>query len=151
MDNKELNKARAVYYGVFSRFFVYSKDTTEYFQLRDTLKTLSKNPLDKTSKEALDSILEKLDSTSNVTLLSEFDDIFYNPTSSTIRTSASFYDEGVESGKKRVEMQQFLGKTKIRRNEEKFTEYEDHFGFVFTVMSELSTLISNGEENYQTL
>lgn len=150
-NNQELNRARAVYYGVFSRFFIYGTDVNEYFFLRDTLKTLSDNPIDATSKKALDEILNSLDSTSNVALLAEFDDIFHNPTTSTIRTSASFYDEGVESGKKRVEMQQFLGKTKIRRNEESFSEYEDHFGFVFTVMSELSNLIADKEESYTTL
>ena len=85
---------------------------------------------------------------SNVELMLEFDDIFHSPETTTVRTTASYFDEDIESGKKRVEMQNFLAKTKIRRDEKKYSDYEDHIGFIFTVLAELCTLISEGEENY---
>ncbi len=149
MQDQSLMKARSIYYNLFSKFFVYSKDVTVYLELINTLKLLEKNPLDNTTKEAITRILSKLDSTSNVVLVQEYDDIFHNPETKNIRTTASYYDEGVESGKKRVEMLQFLAKTKIRRNESEFAEYEDTVGFILTLMAELNELIVNGEEQYK--
>ncbi len=149
MQEQSLMKARSIYYNLFSKFFVYSKDITPYLELINTLKLLEENPLDNTTKEAISRILSKLDSSSNITLVQEYDDIFHNPQTKNIRTTASFYDEGVESGKKRVEMLQFLAKTKIRRNESEYMEYEDSIGFILTLMAELNELIVNGEEQYK--
>ena len=149
MQQEALMKARSIYYNMFSRFFVYSKDVTAYFDLIKILRVLSENPLDPTTKEAIDNILSKLDSSSNVALVQEYDDIFHNPETQNIRVTASFYDEGVESGKKRVEMLQFLAKTKIRRNEKEYVEYEDSIGFIFTLMSELIELVLSGEKAYE--
>lgn len=149
MQDQTLMKARSIYYNLFSNFFVYTKDITVYFELIKTLKLLESNPLDTTTKEAISRILSKLDPTSNVLLIQEYDDIFHNPETKNIRTTASYYDEGVESGKKRVEMLQFLAKTKIRRNETEFSEYEDTVGFILTLMAELNELIVNGEEQYK--
>ena len=149
MQDQSLMKARSIYYNLFSKLFVYSKDVTVYLELINILKLLEKNPLDGTTKEAITRILSKLDPTSNVLLVQEYDDIFHNPETKNIRTTASYYDEGVESGKKRVEMLQFLAKTKIRRNESEFAEYEDTIGFILTLMAELNELIVNGEEQYK--
>ena len=78
--------------------------------------------------------------------IKEFDDLFHNPTTKKIRQTASFYDEGVESGKKRVEMIQFVAKTKIRRDEKAYFEYEDSIGFIFSLMAQLTDEISQGEK-----
>lgn len=149
MQDQSLMKARSIYYNLFSKLFVYSKDVTVYLELINILKLLEKNPLDATTKEAISRILSKLDPISNVVLVQEYDDIFHNPETKNIRTTASYYDEGVESGKKRVEMLQFLAKTKIRRNESEFAEYEDTIGFILTLMAELNELLVNGEEQYK--
>lgn len=149
MQDQSLMKARSIYYNLFSKLFVYSKDVTVYLELINILKLLEKNPLDATTKEAISRILLKLDPISNVVLVQEYDDIFHNPETKNIRTTASYYDEGVESGKKRVEMLQFLAKTKIRRNESEFAEYEDTIGFILTLMGELNELLVNGEEQYK--
>jgi TorA maturation chaperone TorD len=151
MKDQAINQARAVYYGMFSRFFVYSQNTSRYFELLNMIKILKDNPLDASTSEALASIESKLGSDSNVALIQEHDDIFYNPSSTTIRITASFYDEQIESGKKRLEMLDFMAKTKIRRDEKVFTENEDSLGFIFTMMSELITLVTEGEEQYNTL
>ena len=149
MQDQSLMKARSIYYNLFSKFFVYSKDVSVYLELISILKLLEQNPLDNTTKEAITRLLSKLDSSSNIALVQEYDDIFHNPETKNIRTTASYYDEGVESGKKRVEMLQFLGKTEIRRNESEFAEYEDTIGFILTLMAELNELIVNGEEQYK--
>ena len=149
MKDESLMKARSVYYNLFSKLFVYQENIEIYLELIKIIKILEENPLDNPSKDALGRILNDLDPSSNVKLTEEFNDIFYSPDSKTIRTTASFYDEGMESGKKRVEMQQFLAKTKIRRNEESFTEYEDSFPFIVTILGELNEQIINGEEQYK--
>ncbi|MFK2823935.1 TorD/DmsD family molecular chaperone [Arcobacter sp. YIC-80] len=148
-DNQAVNKARALYYNLFANFFVPPESIENYLELTSLIYILRQNPLDKTSGDALAKIEDLLDRSSNIPLLQEFDDIFHNPTSKKIRTTASFYDEGVESGKKRVEMINFVAKTKLRRDEKKFHEYEDSVGFIFTLMSELTDLISQGEKEYE--
>lgn len=148
MNDVKVNKARALYYGLFSRFFVFTTDNRRYLELISLLDTLKENPLDATTAEAFGNIREVLKSDSNITFMNEFDDIFHSPETMTVRTTASYYDENIESGKKRIEMQNFLAKTKIRRDEKKYSDYEDHIGFIFTVMSELCELAAQGEEQY---
>ncbi|MBU0923320.1 molecular chaperone TorD family protein [bacterium] len=148
-DNQAINKARALYYNLFANFFVESSKSENYFELLRLIKILKENPLDETSGEALENILALLDPTSNVALIKEFDDLFHNPTSKKIRQTASFYDEGVESGKKRVEMINFVAKTKLRRDEKNYFEYEDSVGFLFSFMSQLCNNIANGEKEYE--
>lgn len=148
-DNQAINKARALYYNLFANFFVESSKSENYFELLRLIKILKENPLDETSGEALENILALLDPTSNVALIKEFDDLFHNPTTKKIRQTASFYDEGVESGRKRVEMINFVAKTKLRRDEKNYFEYEDSVGFLFSFMSQLCNNISNGEKEYE--
>lgn len=149
MNEKNINKARALYYGMFSRCFVFTADNSRYFELVNFLDILKENPLDKSSEKALLEIKEIVKSDSNITFMREFDAIFHSPETHTVRTTASYYDENIESGKKRLEMQNFLAKTKIRRDEKAYSDYEDHIGFIFAVMSELCELIANGEEQYK--
>ena len=149
MNEEKMNKARALYYAMFSRCFVFTTDTKRYFELISFIDILKENPLDKASAEAFENIRKIVKSDSNITFMKEFDAIFHSPETHTLRTTASYYDEDVESGKKRVEMQNFLAKTKIRRDEKSYTDYEDHIGFIFSVMSELCELIANGEDQYK--
>ncbi|WP_321778568.1 molecular chaperone TorD family protein [Sulfurimonas sp.] len=149
MNEENLNKARALYYGMFSRCFVFTTDNSRYFELTGYLDTLSQNPLDKPSAEAFATLKELVKSDSNVDFMLEFDEIFHSPETQTVRVTASYYDENIESGKKRIEMQNFLAKTKIRRDEKTYSDYEDHIGFIFAVMSELSNLIADGQTEYK--
>uniref|UniRef100_UPI004047C7EA TorD/DmsD family molecular chaperone n=1 Tax=Aliarcobacter sp. TaxID=2321116 RepID=UPI004047C7EA len=148
-DNQAINKARALYYNLFANFFVESSKSENYFELIRLIKILKENSLDETSSEALENIFKLLDPSSNIELIKEFDNLFHNPKTKKIRQTASFYDEGVESGKKRVEMINFVAKTKLRRDENAYFEYEDSVGFIFSLMAELSDLIANGEKEYE--
>ena len=148
-DNQTINKARALYYNFFANFFVVSQKSENYFELIRLLNILKQNPLDESSSEALNNISNLLDSSSNIVLLTEFDNLFHNPLNKKIRQTASFYDEGVESGKKRVEMINFVAKTKLRRDENSYFEYEDSIGFIFSLMAELSDLLANEQKEYE--
>ena len=148
MTDTKINKARALYYALFSRFFVFSSNNERYLELVSLIETLKQSPLDNTTADAFEELSKIIKSDTNVPFMLEFDSLFHSPETSPVRTTASYYDENIESGKKRLEMQNFLGKTKIRRDEKKYSDYEDHIGFIFSVMSELCTLISEGEEEY---
>ena len=148
-DNQTINKARAIYYNFFANFFVLSSKSENYFELIRLLNILKENPLDESSADALNNISNLLDSSSNVALIKEFDDLFHNPLNKKIRQTASFYDEGVESGKKRVEMIDFVAKTKLRRDENSYFEYEDSVGFIFSLMAELSNFLANDQKEYE--
>jgi len=148
-DKNSINKARALYYNLFENFFVVSSKSENYFELIRLINVLKENPLDQLSGASLNKISEMLDPTSNVKLVQEYDDLFHNPLTKKIRTTASFYDEGVESGKKRVEMIQFVAKTKLRRDEKNFFEYEDSVGFIFALMASLCDAVANGNKEYE--
>lgn len=149
MKNNNINKARSLYYSMFSRFFVFSSDNKRYIELVNLVNTLKENPLDSTTQKAFENLSNNLKYDSNVPFMLEFDEMFHSPQSATVRVTASYYDEDIESGKKRVEMQNFLAKTKIRRDEKACSDYEDHIGFIFAVLSELCSLIAEGEETYE--
>lgn len=148
MKDNKIHKARALYYGMFSRFFVFTTDNTRYLELINIIDTLKENPLDASTSSAFEEIRKEIKSDSNVSFMKEFDSIFHSPETSTVRTTASYFDENIESGKKRSEMQNFLAKTKIRRDETQYSDYEDHIGFIFAVMSELCELISEDKTEY---
>ena len=147
--NQVITKARGLYYNLFANFFIVSSDTKNYLGIISLINILKEKSLDTISQDALENLSKLLDPVSNVELMQEFDDLFYSPMSKNIRLTASFYDEGVESGKKRLEMLQFIGKTKLRRDENNFYEYEDSIGFIFSFLAELCDLVAKGEKVYE--
>lgn len=152
MMNKEaVNPARSLYYGLFSKMLVFTSDENRYEGVEKALDVLIKNPMDENSKEALKEIKEYINAGGYEALVREYDEIFHNPETPIVRATASYYDEGYESGKKRLEVKNFLGKTKIRRNESKFKEPEDSVAFLMTFMHELVELIMQGETSYDTV
>ena len=46
-------------------------------------------------------------------------------------------------------MIEFIAKTKLRRDENSYFEYEDSIGFIFSLMAELSDLLANGQIEYE--
>ncbi len=89
-DNQTINKARALYYNFFANFFVLSSKNENYFELIRLLNILKENPLDESSSEALNNISNLLDSSSNVALIKEFDDLFHNPLNKKNKTNSLF-------------------------------------------------------------
>lgn len=151
MNKEAVNKARSLYYGFFSKMLVFTENKNRFDGLKEALDIMIANPMDENSAEALKEINEFVNFDNYEVLVSEYDDIFHNPESAVVRNTASFYDEGVESGKKRVVVKDFLAKTKIRRDEKHFKEPEDSVGFLVTFMHELIELIVSGEKSYDTL
>ncbi len=151
MNKKAVDSARSLYYGLFSKMLVFREDDSRYDGIKEVLEVLAANPMEPNSAEALKELLQYMTSEGYRMLSDEYDDIFHNPENAVVRTTASFYDEGVESGKKRVEVKNFLGKTKIRRDEQNFREPEDSIAFLMTLMHELVELVMSGESSYLTV
>jgi len=152
MLNKEsVNKARSLYYGFLSKLFVFTTSPSRYEGLAEALEVMAQNPLDENSGEALREIQLFLAHNGESAFIQEYDDVFHNPSYKVVRNTASYYAEGVESGKKQLEVKNFLAKTKIRRNEQYFKENEDSVGFIFTFMHELIELIMNEQKEYDSL
>lgn len=151
MNKKAVDEARSLYYGLFSKMLVYGENENRYEGVKEALEIMISSPMDQNSAEALKELLVYMTEEGYEILSEEFDDIFHNPESAIVRTTASFYDEGVESGKKRVEVKNFLGKTKIRRDESHYKEPEDSAGFLMTFMHELVELVMSGESGYVTV
>ena len=126
MLNKEsVNKARSLYYGFLSKLFVFTTSNDRYQGVLQALDVMIENPIDENSHEALKEIKLFITEMGENALVQEYDDIFHNPSYKVVRNTASYYDEGVESGKKRVEVINFLAKTRIRKNEASFKENEE--------------------------
>ena len=151
MNKEAVNKARSLYYGFFSKMLVFSTNDDRFSGVKEALDVMIANPMDDNSCEALKEIKEFFETSGEQSLSDEYDDIFHNPSTSLVRNTASYYDEGVESGKKRLEVKNFLAKTKIRRDEKTFKEHEDSVGFLVTFMHDLIELILKGEKSYETL
>ncbi len=152
MINKEsVNQARSLYYGLLSKLFVFIADESRYHGVSEVLDVLIENPMDENSHEALKEIKLFMDTLGEDALIQEYDDIFHNPTYKVVRNTASYYDQGVESGNMRVAVINFLAKTRIRKNELYFKENEDSVGFIFTFMHEIVELIIAGNKEYETL
>ncbi len=152
MTQKEsLYKARSLYYGFFSKMLVFTALPSRYDGVLEALDVMILNPIDENSGEALKEIKDFIEAYGYEGLSDEYDYIYNNPNTKALRDTASYYDEGIESGRKRLVVKNFLGKTKIRRNETIYYDNEDSVGFLVTFMHELCELIIAGEKQYETV
>lgn len=151
MNKEAVNPARSIYYGFFSKMLVFNEREDRFDGLKEALDIMIQSPMDENSAEALKEIREFLELGGEKSLVDEYDEIFHNPDTKVVRNTASFYNEGVESGKKRLEVKNFLAKTKIRRDEKTFKGTEDSVEFLVTFMHELIELIIGGQKSYDTV
>ncbi len=146
MDKKAINQARVVYYGLFSALFAFVLEGERYKGVKETLEFLSKNPLDENSKKAIDNMLSIINAIGLKQLEREFDAIFYDLSSDPVPTTASFYEEERDDGKKRAIMVDYVLQSNFRRDTKKFTDLEDDIGFVLSFMQKLIEDELNGND-----
>ena len=131
----EFAAGRGLYYSLFSRFFVFSKEADRFSGVNAMLGLASVHALNEESAAAIMRIQAKFDEKNSQNLADEFDEIFH-ALPSPLRNSLSYYDEGYEVGHACAKVRKILARTDIRRDEAKFKENEDNVGFVFALMSE---------------
>ncbi len=136
-EKKEINRARALYYGLFSELFAFVLKDERYIKTLDLIELLSKNPLDENSKTAFKNMKNIIDSKGFKFLEDEYDALFYDLSSDPVPTTASFYNEDRDDGKKRLLMVNYLLQSKYRKDDKKFTDLEDDIGFIFSLMQKL--------------
>lgn len=137
MDTVSINKARALYYGLFSTFFSFLDDEKKIEELQKNLKLLKENALNEYAADAMENIFVILEQKGKDALKKESDEIFFNPYSAFIAMTASYYDEQRDDGKMRMKMLEYVLHSKFRRDENNFKENEDHISFILEFIEKL--------------
>lgn len=142
---KDVLKARLYYYEFASSALTFYEDENKFTNMHEQIKELEKFPIADENKADFET-MKKFD-------FKQFKDeqnaLFFNLSYSNIPTTASFYDEGRDNGKARLDVINIIKKSKYRRNEKTCKEGEDFIGFIFALMStflqdESNTGIQNG-------
>jgi len=131
-----VDSARAYLYGLFSLFFTFTYDRGVVDEIIESLDTVIKNPINVQMQRAAKRLKEKLEANRDA-FFDEYDALFLAPDGDMLRTSASYFTEGVESGKKRLEMIDFVVQTPYRKSKD-YTDNEDDLGFVLSFMSRIA-------------
>ncbi len=147
MQNKQINEARAFYYGFFSKLFTFTYDKDRFSGVKEAAKILKEYALEENSKRALEHFLQNYDEKK---LADEFDEIFYDLSQDPVPTTASFYDEEIENGRMRIKMVDIVLSSKFRKNEE-YKDNEDDVGFIFPFMQHLILEKLKGDEKSEWL
>ena len=151
IDKKTTDKARALYYGLLSKMFVYSTKEDRFEGIDDALAIITTNPLDEHSANAAKRLLEIIDTKGIDYLKEEFEVLFHLFYGKEVKTSASYYLEGIEAGEKLVEVRSFLARTNIRRDESFYKDNEDTIPFLLSFMKELIEEEMSGEKSYANI
>lgn len=149
LNKPSMNKARLIYYGLLSKLFVFKEDSSRFEGVDDMLAIIETNPLNTDVQGAVKRLLEAIDAKGYEVLSSEYDAIFHSLKYKALARSASFYEEGIEFGKKCIQTRNFLGKTTIRRDEKAYKDPEDSVGFLLVFMHEMVKSATEGNMSYE--
>ena len=137
MNKEAINKARAVYYGLFASLLTFFDNPNDIKMIQKTIDVLAQNPLDEQSKLAFSNMQNMLIKEGYTFLKEESDTVFFSPYAAYIPVTASFYAENRDDGKMRLDMVKYVLSSNFRRDSEKFKELEDHIGFIVLFMQKL--------------
>lgn len=137
MHSVEINKARAFIYNLLSLLFIEEYVKNNILQIKNSLQTLANNSFDESVSFACSEILDYLEKNGDDNLYLDYQNLFLIPFEDLIHLNCSWYHEQREGGFMQLKVKDILAKTKIRRDENSFKAYEDHFGFIFTLSSYL--------------
>lgn len=139
MFDTDVLRARARFYEFFSYAFFYDEKGVGFERWQEQAKFFSQHELGGDFSPILKADFASFKAEQNVVL---FDLSYAN-----VPLNASFYDEGRDNGKKRVEAIAVLKNSNLRRNIEKCSESEDFIGFLFLMMREFLEGQIKGEAN----
>ncbi|MCV3395490.1 molecular chaperone TorD family protein [Campylobacter lari] len=126
---KDIDLSRKYFYEFFSKVFNFI-DENEFNIWHKQLLILAKSPLD----ESLISDFNKLCECDFTQLKAEQNAVFFDFSYVNVPISASFYDEGRDDGKMKLQACEIIRKSKFRKKEE-CRQSEDEFGFLFAFMA----------------
>lgn len=151
LHKTSMDKARLLYYGLFSKLFVFKESSDRFEHIDDMLAIIKTNPLNSNVKEASIRLLNTIDTKGYKALSSEYDAIFHSLKYKSLARSASFYEEGIEFGNKCIQTRSFLAKTAIRRDEKTYKDPEDSIGFLMVFMFEMIQAVTQNSANYESV
>lgn len=137
MIDHEINKARAVYYGLFSSLLSFLETNKNYKSIKETIEILSKSPLEENSEKALTQMQSFLEKEGFEGLQAESNLVFFSPSTTYIPMTASYYNEARDDGQKRIEMLNYVAESNYRRNSSTYKDTEDNIGFILNFMNKL--------------
>ncbi|AJC93689.1 molecular chaperone TorD family protein [Campylobacter volucris] len=126
---EDIDLSRKYFYEFFSKVFNFI-DENEFNIWHKQLLILAKSPLD----ESLVSDFNKLCECDFTQLKAEQNAVFFDFSYVNVPISASFYDEGRDDGKMKLQACEIIRKSKFRKKEE-CRQSEDEFGFLFAFMA----------------
>ena len=91
MKKRAINKARAVYYGLFASLLTFFENSHDLGVIQKTIELLAQNPLDDESKFAFSNMQNLLIEGGYASLKEESDTVFFSPYSAYIPVTASFF------------------------------------------------------------
>ncbi|MDY0238440.1 MAG: molecular chaperone TorD family protein [Campylobacterales bacterium] len=142
--NIEILQARSAYYGWLAALFGYVKDEKIVENISLSLDILATNPIEEKSAKSLENMQDFLKEKGFNALCEENNEVFYSIATTLIPVTASYYDEGRDDGKKRVEMADYFFKSTFRRDTSASNEPEDHVSLIFGLNSSLLRQAANG-------
>ena len=143
MNKADIITARAYYYEFLAYVFFWSKDEEAFKKWQEQAKFLASEPLGQECDflPILESDFKSFCAEQNALL---FDLSYAN-----VPLSASFYDEGRDSGAKRIAVIEILKRSKYRPNN--MSENEDFIGFLFLLMMKFLQDQNEGDEGQKEL
>lgn len=126
---EDIDLSRKYFYEFFSKVFNFI-DENEFNIWHKQLLILAKSPLD----ESLTNDFNKLCECDFIQLKAEQNAVFFDFSYVNVPISASFYDEGRDDGKMKLQACEIIRKSKFRKKEE-CRQSEDEFGFLFAFMA----------------
>ncbi len=144
---QELNQARAVVYGTLSLLFVYQAASKKPEDLLNFLQALEESGYDDAACDAAKELRTRLQQSGGFEELDEeFSDLFLLPFGNGVAMTASVYQDEREAGEPLLRVKEVLNLTGLRREVGNFSDNEDNFGFVLTLMANLTREASLTEE-----
>ncbi|WP_257403692.1 molecular chaperone [Campylobacter lari] len=128
---QDIDLSRKYFYEFFSKAFNFI-DENEFKIWHEQVLVLAQNPLD----DSLKSDFEKLSACDFTSFKEEQNAVFFDFSYVNVPISASFYDEGRDDGKMKLQACEIIRKTKFRKKED-CRQSEDEFGFLFAFMASI--------------
>ncbi|EAK0823430.1 formate dehydrogenase-specific chaperone [Campylobacter lari] len=128
---QDIDLSRKYFYEFFSKAFNFI-DENEFKIWHEQVLVLAQSPLD----DSLKSDFEKLSACDFASFKEEQNAVFFDFSYVNVPISASFYDEGRDDGKMKLQACEIIRKTKFRKKED-CRQSEDEFGFLFAFMASI--------------
>lgn len=129
--NKEINISRAYFYEFFAQPFLF-KQEQNFALWHKQAQILASNMLD----EGLDEDFKVLLGFDYDHFKAEQNAMFYDLSYVNVPLSASFYDEGRDDGRMKLQACELIRKSKFRKDEQ-CRQSEDEFGFLFAFIASI--------------